>query len=126
MLRRLFTQELQAEDSQPAIQAATDSSKRAIDALLEIADQQFSNKRLTTPDSNNAFDTYLLILEIDPANQQVAEGLIKIVDVYKEWINTDIGDENYIRAQTFLNRAFRVAPDDPELKRLQVIVDRNS
>ena len=114
------------DQSRATNDALTDKSERAIDVLLEIADQQFNNKRLTTPDSGNAFNTYQLVLEIDPENEDAKAGLVGIVDRYKEWINTDIEDENYTRARVFLNRAFRVAPDDPELKRLQVVVDRNS
>jgi hypothetical protein len=110
----------------PASATQTNKGEQAIGVLLEIADQQFNDKRLTTPESNNAFSTYQLILEIDPENQQAAEGLVRIVDRYKEWINTDIENKNYTRARIFLRRALRVDPDDPELKRLWVIVDRNS
>ena len=120
------TDDILNDQSRATNDALTDKSERAIDVLLEIADQQFNNKRLTTPDSGNAFNTYQLVLEIDPENEDAKAGLVGIVDRYKEWINTDIEDENYTRARVFLNRAFRVAPDDPELKRLQVIVDRNS
>ena len=104
----------------------TDTSEEAIDVLLGIADQQFNDKQLTTPDSGNAFNTYQLILQIDPDNQQAIAGLAKIVDRYKEWIYTDIEDENYTRARTFLRRAFRVAPEDQELKSLEEVVARGS
>lgn len=120
------TEASQPGEIPPASVTQTDTGEQAIGVLLEIADQQFNGKRLTTPESNNAFSTYQLILEIDPENQQAAEGLVRIVDRYKEWINTDIENKNYTRARIFLRRALRVDPDDPELKRLWVIVDRNS
>jgi hypothetical protein len=103
-----------------------DNSEEAIDVLLDIAGQQYNDKQLTTPDSGNAFNTYQLILQIDPENQQAIEGLAKIVDRYKEWIYTDIEDENYTRARTFLRRAFRVAPEDQELKSLEEVIARGS
>ena len=119
------------EGSQPEevpLESITEAgtSEQAIVMLLEIAEQQFNNKQLTTPESNSAFSTYQLILEIDPDNQQVVQGLFRIVDRYKEWIKTDIENENYARARIFLGRALSVDPDDPELKRFWVIVDRHS
>lgn len=93
-------------------------NEQTVDVLLEIAAEQFSKKELTTPDISNAFSTYQLILQIDPENQQASDGLARIVERYKDWINTDINNNNFRRARVFLNRAFRVAPDDQDLKRL--------
>ena len=103
-----------------------DINKQTIDVLLEIADEQFNKKELTTPDISNAFNTYQLILQIDPNNPQASEGLVRIVNRYIEWINTDIRNNNIRRARVFLRRAFRVAPNDSELKRLLAIVEQKS
>ena len=89
-----------------------------VQTLLELANAQIENKKLTTPADDNAFETFNLILQIEPGNQQALDGLETIKNRYYTWATLDIRDGNTKRAKYFLKRAIKVAPHDREVKQL--------
>lgn len=94
------------------------SDGHIVQTLLELANAQIDNKKLTTPADDNAFETFNLILQIEPGNQQALDGLETIKNRYYTWATLDIRDGNTKRAKYFLKRAIKVAPHDREVKQL--------
>ncbi|MDW3096009.1 MAG: hypothetical protein R8G33_10080 [Gammaproteobacteria bacterium] len=86
--------------------------------LLQIAESQISQKKLSTPPSDNALETYKLILEISPNNNQALKGIQLIKKRYQTWAKLDIKDGNSRRAKYFLQRAIEISPDQEAINLL--------
>ncbi len=101
---------------------STDNKKektnQKISSLLELAELQIKQKKLSTPPSDNALDTYKLILESDPNNKEALAGIKLIKDRYQTWAKLDIKDGNSKRAIYFLQRAIDISPDGEALNLL--------
>jgi len=93
-------------------------SSNTIDALVKLAHQQITDKKLTTPPEDNAFDTFKLILEFQPNNKAALAGIEKIKNRYQTWAQLDINDGKIKRAKYFLSRAIEISPNDKEVKQL--------
>lgn len=89
-----------------------------ITALIEFAHLQIENKKLTTPEGDNAFETFQSVLEIEPNNREALSGIEKIKNRYTAWAKLDIKDNNIKRAKYFLSRAIEVNSEDKEVKSL--------
>ena len=83
-----------------------------------MAELQIKQKKLSTPPSDNALDTYKLILNSDPNNKEALAGINLIKDRYQTWAKLDIKDGNSKRAIYFLQRAIDISPDDEALNLL--------
>ena len=103
------------------ISIATDSKnsyKNRVAELLEIAEFQISEKKLSTPPSDNALETYRTILEIAPNNSNALKGIQLIKKRYQTWAKLDIKEGNSRRAKYFLQRAIEISPDQEALNLL--------
>ncbi len=98
------------EVSTPA--SANNDEEIMVRELLEIAEFQISEKKLSTPASDNALETYKTILEIDPKNTDALDGIQLIKTRYQTWAKLDIKDGNQKRAKYFLQRAIEISPDE--------------
>ena len=56
--------------------------EQQIQTLLEKAEQQLSQHRLTSPPGDNAFESYQMILTLDPFHPAVEQGYDKIATAY--------------------------------------------
>jgi hypothetical protein len=102
----------------PAKAATYDDKSQKIAALLELAESQINQKKLSTPPSDNALETYRLILKSHPNNEQALAGIRLIKKRYQTWAELDIKDGNSKRAIYFLQRAIDIAPDQEVLNLL--------
>ncbi len=93
-----------------------------IEQHLTTAQEHVEALRLSTPPDNNAYQQYLGVLELDPENPEAKKGLQNIVDIYAWFIQSEIQKKNYKAAHTYLARAKKIIPDDPELLRLRQIL----
>lgn len=100
-----------------------DNREELIKQYLIIAEEHIEALRLSTPPDNNAYQQYQAVLEMDPENKDAQEGLQNIVDLYVWFIKSEIQKENYKTAHTYLVRAEKVLPDDPELQRLRLVLN---
>lgn len=103
-----------------------DDDNQNISALLKLAESQIKQKKLSTPPSDNALETYKLILNSNPNNEDALAGIKLIKDRYQTWAKLDIKDGNSKRAIYFLQRAIDISPDDEALNLLSVLQERKS
>ncbi len=102
----------------PSTIDAADEGRQKITALIELAESQINQKKLNTPPSDNAMETYRLILDLDPNNKQALAGIKLIKERYQTWAKLDIKDGNSKRAIYFLQRAIDISPDEEALNLL--------
>ena len=93
--------------------------KAQVAQWLEQARDQFNRLQLTTPEGNNAYETYQQILAQDPDNQDAKEGIEKIAAKYYE-----LADQAQVSGETdkvvdYLDRGLAVQPDNSDLLALQ-------
>lgn len=100
----------------------------AIKAHLAAAEKAMKAVRFTTPQRDNAYKYYQLVLAIDPDNREAHSGLKKIVDRYVQFIAKARADGRLDEARLYLQRAESVLPDDPKLSsiRAELTVAKNN
>lgn len=86
-----------------------------IETLLDEAERQIAQERLTTPADDNALGSYRAILDLDPTHAGALAGLDAIENLYREWAQSAAARGNWDRARRFYERALVVDPDDQEL-----------
>ena len=97
---------------------ADEQNRQKITTLVELAESQINQKKLSTPPSDNAMETYRLILDLDANNKQALAGIKLIKERYQTWAKLDIKDGNSKRAIYFLQRAIDISPDEETLNLL--------
>ncbi len=101
----------------PEITVAVEpTTEEKISVLLSQAEEDLRSLRLTTPESNNAYDKYLAVLEMDAGNVSAIRGFELISDKYLQFVTTDIEESNFERAEYYLQKAEQVTPDDPKVE----------
>ena len=103
--------------------SAEKQNEQTIESLLALAQAQILDKKLSTPSSDNALNTYRMILQFDPLHEEALHGIQKIRNQYQSWAKLDIEQGKINRAKYFLKRAIDISPDDTESKRLLASLD---
>jgi len=81
-----------------------------IKQLIARAEGLFERSRLTKPEGDNAYDTYLIILEKDPDNPFALSGLQRIAKKYQGMAVYRLQNENYLDALKMVRRGLDVVP----------------
>lgn len=95
------------------------SDGAAIKAHLAAAEKAMKAVRFTTPQRDNAYKHYQMVLAIDPDNSEALSGLQKIVDRYLQFIAKARAEGRLDEARLYLQRAESVLPDDAKLHRIR-------
>lgn len=82
-----------------------------IQALLSLAKLQMENKKLTSPPSDNALDTYRMVLQFDPNNDAAISGVESIRVRYLIWAEQQAIAGNSGQAKFYLERAMEMSTD---------------
>ncbi|HSK38566.1 MAG TPA: ankyrin repeat domain-containing protein [Arenibaculum sp.] len=96
----------------PETNEATARIRAAVNFLLAQADRQIGEKLLTTPEGNNAFETYQRIINLDPGSAEAARIRERIKETYENWAETAQSRGEIDAARRFYERALIVDPDD--------------
>ncbi len=88
---------------------------KGIDELLDFAERQIAQKRLTRPKHDSAFTVYQVILDHFPAHEKALAGVNNIKDIYVLWARHEAKKGNHIQAQFFYGKALEVVPADSEI-----------
>lgn len=110
-----------SETSLPQHQTAPDKAidEGLIESHLAAAEKAMRAVRFTTPQRDNAFKYYQMVLEIDPDNTEAHAGLQRIVDRYIQFIAKARLDGRQDEAKLYLQRAESVLPDDARLLKIR-------
>lgn len=82
-----------------------------IQALLSLAKLQMESKKLTSPPSDNALDTYRMVLQLDPTNDAATSGVESIRVRYLIWAEQQAMAGNSGQAKFYLERAMEMSTD---------------
>ncbi len=85
--------------------------RKASDALL--------GNRLTTPADDSAYFYYSKMLDLEPANSLAQAGMSEIVTRYIKLANNAISQDEYDKADRYIDQAKAVKVDDPRLPALR-------
>ena len=83
-----------------------------INALLNLASTQIKSEKLTSPTSDNAVDTYRMVLQLDPENKSAREGIEAIRVRYLIWAEKAAVAGDSGKAQHYLEQAVQLSPDN--------------
>lgn len=91
----------------------------SIKAHLASAEKAMKEMRLTTPQRDNAYKYYQMVLAMYPDNVEALSGLQKIVDRYIQLITKARDEGRLDEARLYLQRAESVLPGDPRIKSIR-------
>ena len=84
--------------------------------LLALADEALAENRLLFPEQRSAFSYLQQVLEMQPENRDAQARVSRIALRYVELARAALRDAAYDRAVLYLERGWRIAPDDPALR----------
>jgi tetratricopeptide (TPR) repeat protein len=105
-----------APDAELAYAAEPSYSEReTVLQLLSLAEGQVAKLALMTPEGDNAYETYQLILSIQPANEAALAGIVRIGIKYASLAERAQSRGRTERARAYADKAVRLAPDHPDV-----------
>lgn len=107
--------ELPAEETSvvvPNSQPVGTQKENTIQALLNLAKIQMEAKKLTSPRSDNALDTYQMVLQLDPGNKAASSGIESIRVRYLIWAEQQAVAGNSGQAKYYLELAQEMAAEN--------------
>jgi tetratricopeptide (TPR) repeat protein len=84
--------------------------------LLRDAEEHLAAIRLTTPQGENAYETYHRVLELDANNDQASLGLKRIAERYVDLARVAIDKRDLSRAERYLEKAEAINPTVTDLE----------
>ncbi len=83
--------------------------------LIKMGQYALSERRLLTPEEDNANMYFQIALGRDPGNYEAILGISNIVDTYLDWAIVSAGRGDFNTAYTYLNNARFVNQNDPNI-----------
>ena len=105
---------LSAQTDLPATESTIESSS-TIAALLNKAQEQLQENRLTLPPNDNALASYNDVLQIEPENEAAIAGLQQLKVWFVAWGNSARQQQQYDVALNHYRKALVIDPDDEVL-----------
>jgi len=91
------------------------SERETVSQLLSLAEGQVAKLAFTTPEGDNAYETYQLILSIQPNNEAALAGIERIGIKYASLAEQARSRGSIERARVYADKAVRLAPDHPDV-----------
>ena len=105
------------EAVQPAPKEPALSPEEAeVARLLAAAEADLKARRLTGPVGNNAWDRYLRVLELEPANPDAIKGMERVIESYMQLFGAEVEKEDFGKAEGYLAKIGELHPDSPVLE----------
>jgi hypothetical protein len=90
-----------------------------IERLLTLAGEAMVRDRLLFPESDSAYGYYRQVLALDGENSEANAGMDRIADRYGALAENALQGRRLDRAELFIGRALRVAPNHPKVPELR-------
>lgn len=87
--------------------------------MLALATQQIAQRKYTTPAEDSAYNTYSVMLRMNPGSLQAKKGLKELADIYYDLANQRIRQNRRAGALTLIERGLGVDPEHEQLLALQ-------
>ena len=97
----------------------TEERREALNRLLEDADRQVTAEQYLTPEGDNAYETYLAVLEQDPDSELATRGLENLATIFLAREKEALDAQRFDDAEQALANVSRVVPNHPELEARQ-------
>jgi TPR repeat protein/Flp pilus assembly protein TadD len=91
------------------------SERETVSQLLSLAEGQMVKLAFTTPEGDNAYETYQLILSIQPNNQAALAGIERIGVEYASLAERVRSRGGIARARIYADKAMKLAPGHPDV-----------
>ena len=88
------------------------SERETVSQLLSLAEGQVAKLAFTTPEGDNAYETYRLILSIQPNNEAALAGIERIGIVYSFLAEQAAAKGDLRKARHYVAKAEELAPDN--------------
>ena len=86
-----------------------------IETQLAIAEQQIKDFKFSTPEKDNAYETYKAILKISPHEKQALKGLQNIANLYLQQAKKQHLQGKEDKTQFLISKGLKVSPKHKEL-----------
>ncbi len=100
--------------------AAPYSAAKEVALLLAHAEDQIADLALTTPRGDNAYETYQIVLSLQPDNRDALAGFERIALKYVELTDRAVAKGDLIMADRYVGKAKELAPGHPSVRALVV------
>ena len=97
----------------------TEERREALTQLLQDAERQLASEQYLAPEGDNAYETYLSVLEQDPASETATRGLENLATLFLAQEAAALADERFDDAEQALASVSRVVPNHPDLESRQ-------
>lgn len=87
-------------------------SDRQAASLLELAESQIANRRLSLPAGNNALETYRQILSLVPEHEGAKQGISKVKQLYNNWFEAARERGDWDKAKALAQKSASIEPLD--------------
>lgn len=101
-----------------------DNLQTQIAWLLLEAEDAFKERRLTTPDGDNALGYYREVIRLQPGNVEANQGVEQIVEQYIKWALRAAKQQRWPKVQEYLKKAQHIQPDHPNLKKVVDLITK--
>ncbi len=102
-----------------AVAKEENKTAQQIEQLLTDAQMHFDALRLTTPEDNNALQSYNKVLELDPENTEAKQGINSIADKLVSLAQHALAVDDFEQTENYLNQAKDIMPDAANIKLAQ-------
>ena len=100
----------------------SDQDQAKVGDLLERAADDLKNYRLTTPKSNNAYEKYQVILDINSGNELALLGIKKVGNTYLNLARSAKENSDFKRSYMYLAKGRKILGDTDIVKKLEKLI----
>lgn len=117
----LIAQGLKIDPNHAGLRALEEavSKEKELNQWRTLAQQQFNSGKLNSPPGDNAYDTYTRVLRQAPNDRESLSGITRIVERFEQLARSSLRENDYQKAQEYLDQALTIHPRDATLLALQ-------
>ncbi len=103
----------------PQLQLDQTPHRPTVEELLALAETAIAEYRLTTPESDSAFDYFSAVLELEPGNESAQQGVKRLGELYAQLTLSAAANGKYREAVAYMARGLEIDPGNRRLVMLK-------